>query len=114
MAARKFVVKDSGKRHEYPSGMRRDTTDGKTNYLLLRDGPMLQRWAEHLTKGAVKYGLRNWQLASSEEELERFRASACRHFEAWLAGECDEDHAAAVYFNICAAEYVAARLEEAE
>lgn len=95
-----FQVKDSGERVEYASGMTRDVQDGKINYLLVRDGPMLERWAMQLTKGAEKYGLRNWQLANSEEELERFRNSACRHFEQWLNGEVDEDHAAAVYFNI--------------
>lgn len=109
-----FVVKDSGQRQEYPSGMRRDTQEGKTNYLLLRDGPMLRRWAEHMTKGAAKYGSRNWQLACSEEELERFRSSAARHFEQWLAGERDEDHAAAVMFGLNAAEYVRGRLAKSE
>jgi hypothetical protein len=106
-----FVVKDSGERKEYPSGMRRDIQDGKPNYLLVRDGPMFARWAEHMTKGAEKYGARNWQLACSEEELERFRASAARHFEQWLAGDRDEDHAAAVLFNVNAAEFVRGRLE---
>lgn len=106
----KFVVKDSGERIEYPSGMHRDVQDGKTDFLLVRDGPMFRRWAEHLTKGATKYGRRNWQLASSEEEYERFRTSAARHFEQWLAGDRDEDHAAAVMFNVNAAEYVKDRL----
>jgi hypothetical protein len=105
-----FTVKDSGVRQEYPSGMRRDTQNGKVNFLLLRDGPMLKRWAEHMTLGAGKYGSRNWQLADSEEELERFRASAARHFEQWLAGESDEDHAAACFFNLNAAEFLRERL----
>lgn len=106
VGARHFTIKDSGQREDYPSGMRRDTQDGKTNYLLLRDGPMLKRWAEHMTLGAMKYGSRNWQLACSEDELERFRTSAARHFEQWLAGDREEDHAAACYFNLNAAEYV--------
>jgi hypothetical protein len=101
-----FVVKDSGAREEYASGMVRDTQDGKPDFLLVRSGPMLERWAEHLTKGAAKYGLDNWTLASSEEELRRFRSSAARHFEQWLAGDRDEDHAAAVFFNVNASEYV--------
>lgn len=107
-----FIVKDSGERVDYPSGMRRDTNEGKTNYLLLRDGPMYKRDAEHLTKGAAKYGKRNWQLACSEEELERFKESAARHFEQWLAGDRDEDHAAAVRFNINAAEHVMEKLKQ--
>jgi hypothetical protein len=43
------------------------------------------------------------------EEYERFRESAFRHFLQWFNGETDEDHAAAVYFNINGAEYVLAR-----
>lgn len=105
-----FQVKDSGARIDYPSGMRRDTNENKTNFLLLRDGPMFKRLAEHLTKGAKKYGKRNWQLADSVDEYDRFRESACRHFEQWLDGDRDEDHAAAVIFNVNAAEYVRERL----
>jgi hypothetical protein len=107
-----FIVKDSGQRIDFPSGMRRDTQEGKADFLLVRDGPMLERWAEHMTKGAEKYGRRNWQLACSLEEWERFRSSAARHFEQWLRGDRDEDHASAVFFNINAAEYVFGRIDD--
>ena len=105
-----FAVLDSGVREEYASGMRRDTQEGKTIYTLIRRGPMFRRWAAHMTLGAEKYGKHNWTLACSEEELERFQESAARHFEQWLNGERDEDHAAAVYFNLNSAEYVRDRL----
>jgi hypothetical protein len=105
-----FVVKDSGAREEFTSGMVRDTEDGKPDFTLVRKGPMFRRWAEHLTKGAIKYGRNNWTLANGEEEYERFKRSAARHFEQWLAGERDEDHAAAVMFNMNAAEYVLEQL----
>jgi hypothetical protein len=49
--------------------------------------------------------------AQSVEELERFRMSAARHFEQWLRGDTDEDHAAAVFFNINGAEYTRSRCE---
>lgn len=101
-----FEVKDSGDRMEFESGMVRDTSEGKADYSLVYDGPMLDRWAEHLTKGAAKYSPRNWMLARSKEEAERFRRSAARHFRQWMAGETDEDHAAAVFFNINGHEYV--------
>lgn len=106
-----FVVKDSGKRHEFASGMVRDTSEGKTRYHRVYQGPMLKRWAAHLSKGAVKYkdpkpGMANWMLAEGEEELARFKESAATHFAQWMNGETDEDHAAAVYFNINGAEYV--------
>jgi hypothetical protein len=104
-----FVVKDSGERKLFESGMQRDTTTGKTRYDLLFDGPMLKRWAKHLTLGADKYEGRNWMKAAGPEELERFRESAIRHFIQWMDGETDEDHAAAVFFNINGAEYVGER-----
>lgn len=110
-----YETKDSGQRQDYPSGMRRDVQSGKPDFsLLLTDLPydkqLLTRWASLMERGASKYGRRNWQLANSEEELERFKASAFRHFVQWITGEDDEDHAAAVLFNINAAEYVKERL----
>ena len=107
-----FTVKDSGERTAFPSGMARDTETGKPSYDLVFDGPMLTRWAKHLTKGAEKYTSKNWMKASSAEELERFRRSAARHFAQWMNGELDEDHAAAVYFNICGYEYTLEKLNE--
>lgn len=113
----KFTVKDSGKREEFASGMVRDTTDDKVDYELPMNGPMFDRWAEHLTKGAKKYpdtapGEPNWMLASGEAERARFRKSAVRHFRKWLRGETDEDHAAAVFFNINGVEYVKAKRDK--
>lgn len=108
-----FLIKDSGERMQFESGMVRDLVSGKTKYHLLRDGPMYRRWAIHLTKGAEKYDDRNWMKANGEAEQTRFQESATRHFEQWLAGDRDEDHAAAVYFNINGYEYVRDRLEQA-
>lgn len=101
-----FEVKDSGKRQEFESGMVRDVTEGKLDPMLALDGPMFDRWVEHLSKGAVKYDKRNWMKASGKEEFDRFVESAFRHFLQWLRGDRDEDHAAAVFFNINGAEYV--------
>lgn len=111
-----FIVKDSGERQSFASGMVRDTQDGKTDFSRILDGPMVERWAIHLTKGAVKYpdvkpGVANWTLANGEEELTRFKKSALRHFIQWYRGDVDEDHAAAVYFNINGKEYVQAKLK---
>ena len=107
-----FEVKDSGKRQEFAGGMVRDTTEGKIDYTLVLDGPMFKRWADHLTKGAQKYEKRNWLKAQDEVTYERFRESAFRHMMQWLAGDTDEDHAAAVFFNISGAEYVKGKLAE--
>lgn len=106
-----FTVKDSGRRQEYDSGMVRDLQDGKPRFDLLwpliEGMPfaehMMTRAAQHMTKGAEKYGFRNWEQANSPEELERFKASAMRHMMQWFSGETDEDHAAAVIFNLIAA-----------
>ena len=115
-----FETKDSGERQEYSSGMRRDVQRSKPRFdLLLTDGlpyedQFLTRLAGLLSRGAEKYGERNWQLANSREELERFKASALRHMTQWACGERDEDHAAAVAFNLMAFEYVKWKLENAQ
>lgn len=106
-----FETKDSGKREQFTSGMVRDTQDGKTNFALVADGPLLKRWAELMTRGAVKYEKRNWMKAGGEAEYDRFRESAFRHFMQWYNGDIDEDHAAAVAFNINGAEYVNDKLD---
>jgi hypothetical protein len=114
-----FETKDSGVMEDFPSGMRRDARGGKPRFdlLLARDVPceeqMLTRWAQLMTRGAVKYGERNWEKADSEAELARMRESAFRHLIQWLTGEDDEDHAAAVLFNICGAELIRYRLRAA-
>jgi hypothetical protein len=114
-----YVIKDSGQRAAFDSGMVRDVADDKPDTELIFNGPMADRWAEHLTKGAKKYpdvelGVPNWTLARGLEELVRFRKSAVRHFRQWLRGDRDEDHAAAVFFNINGAEYVRDRMAAAE
>lgn len=110
-----FTIKDSGERQEFTSGMVRDTTTGKTEWHRIIDGPMLSRWAVHLTKGGIKYpdikpGVANWTLACGDPEYQRFKQSAFRHFMQWFNGDRDEDHAAAVFFNINGAEYVRGKL----
>lgn len=100
-------IKDSGARTELGGGVR-DTEEGKCDYTLILDGPMYDRWAEHLTKGAKKYAARNWMKFKDDPEkaLERCKRSAMRHFRQWMRGDVDEDHAAAVMFNINAVEYL--------
>ena len=114
----KFQTKDSGKRQEYESGMRRDLQDGKPRYdLIIPLGSkysMLKRWAELLERGMSKYGYRNWEKANSEEELLRFKSSAFRHFIQWFEGETDEDHAAATFFNIQAYEHIKEKINDSE
>lgn len=96
-----YVTKDSGKKAQYPSGMQRDTTAGKLRYDLI---PLwfLTRLAGLYTRGAEKYGDNNWALANSPEELTHFKASAWRHFIQFMNEEEDEDHMAAIVFNVIA------------
>jgi hypothetical protein len=107
----KYKTKDSGKRKDFKSGMRRDIQDGKPRYDLI-DPKFLRRIADLLARGAEKYGENNWQLANSGEEMDRFKASGFRHFMQWFEGEDDEDHAAAVVFNLMAAEHLKRRLNK--
>jgi len=105
MVKKTFITKDSGKRIKFKSGMKRDTENNKPRYDLVFI-PMLTRWADLMSRGAIKYGERNWEKANSPKELNRFKASSFRHFIQWLNGEEDEDHASAVFFNIAAVEYL--------
>jgi len=107
-----FVIKDSGKRETFSGGMQRDTTEGKINWALVADGPMLKRWAIHLTNGAKKYAARNWMLAEGQVELDRAKESAFRHFMQWFHGELDEDHGSAVLFNINECEFIKEKLSK--
>lgn len=111
-AKAQYEVKDSGRREQFEGGGVRDTEDGKPDLTLIFDGPMLMRWAWHLTRGARKYARRNWMLFQDQESLGRAQRSAARHFQQWITGETDEDHAAGVFFNINVYEYVKAQLAE--
>lgn len=101
-----FITKDSGERVEFETGMKRDVSENKARYDLVYF-PLLKRWAELMGRGQAKYGARNWQKAATQPELDRFKESAFRHFMQWYVGENpEEDHGAAVLFNISGAEYV--------
>jgi len=112
-----FETKDSGIRQEYDSGMKRDSQEGKPRFDLLIperigfDDQILTRWARLMARGAEKYDARNWELGKASEERDRAKASAFRHLMQWLTDETDEDHAAAVFFNVQAAEYYKARMD---
>jgi acetyl-CoA acetyltransferase len=116
-----FFTKDSGERKDFDSGMRRDTDKGKPRFdLTIPEGQsyedtLIYRWAMLARRGADKYGFRNWELANSREELDRFKASAHRHFLQWISEVNDgEDHAAAILFNVNAVEFVKQKLKKKE
>lgn len=112
-----YETLDSGAREEYTSGMVRDTEKGKPRFDLILpvnlpyEDQMLTRWANLMARGAEHYGDRNWEKANGNAEWQRYLSSAFRHFMMWMYGPSDgEDHAAAVFFNITAAEYVQHRM----
>ena len=116
-----YVTKDSGQRAEFASGMVRDLEEGKARFDLLMpegvpyDAQLLTRFAALLGRGAAKYTARNWEQASGAEELDRFRSSAFRHFVQWFTGDSpEEDHAAAVMFNLLGAETVRYKMQASE
>lgn len=105
-----FLTKDSGNRIEFTTGMKRDVQTGKPRFDLTWK-PLYWRWAELMGRGADKYGENNWMKAQTEEELKRFEASAERHLQQLIRGDRDEDHAAAVVFNIAGIEYTRERIK---
>jgi hypothetical protein len=112
-----FKTKDSGERAKFDSGMVRDTNKGKARFDLLHpvgipySEQILTRFANLMSRGAEKYKERNWEQASGQEELNRFKESASRHFEQWMTGENDEDHAVAIFFNIMGYETTKYKIE---
>ena len=111
-----FETKDSWERKVYGSWMQRDTSENKPRFDLLfpKSIPykeqMITRFAEIMMRWAKKYNERNREKANTSEELDRAKESALRHMMQWICGEEDEDHAAAVYYNIMLAEYVKFRI----
>jgi hypothetical protein len=89
-------VKDSGNRQEFNTGSRRDTPTGKGNPSLIPTYP-LRRLAIHYENGAKKYGRHNWMLG---QPLSRYIDSLERHVWAVKEGLDDEDHEAAVIWNM--------------
>ncbi len=75
---------------------------------------ILTRTALLMTRGAEKYSERNWELASGESELRRFKISAVRHFCQYMNNEEDEDHISATIFNILGYETTKYKIDEAK
>jgi hypothetical protein len=65
-----------------------------------------------MAKGADHYEDRNWEKFDDLEALNRAKSSAFRHFMQWITGETDEDHAAAIFFNVMAVEYIKEKMSE--
>jgi len=88
----------SGKKQEFSTGAHRDTQSGKGRFDLIPT-IALKRLARHYESGANEYGENNWKYGIP---LRRFLDSSLRHIIHCLDNKDDEDHAAAVLWNICA------------
>jgi hypothetical protein len=113
-----FETKHGDEREQYESGMQRDKETGKPRFDLITpldvpyDEQLLTRIARLYSRGAEHYDDRNWEKGAGQAELDRAKSSAFRHFMQWFTGERDEDHAAAVFFNVQAAEYFQWKIDQ--
>ncbi|WHH58463.1 dATP/dGTP diphosphohydrolase domain-containing protein [Petroclostridium sp. X23] len=91
-------IQDSGKREEFGTGAIRDIQTGKGRFDLISPEGLfrLARWYE---LGTLKYSDRNWEKGIP---ISRCISSAFRHLVKYMAGWTDEDHLAAVAWNVFA------------
>ncbi len=105
-------------RIEFSSGMQRNSSEGKPRFDLIiphwmpYEEQLLTRWASLMERGAREYSPRNWEEAETWEDHDRFVESAWRHFMLWICGDVEEDHAAALMFNVQGAEFVGWKLQQ--
>ena len=116
-----YVTRDSGEKAVHSDGVQRDTQNGKTLFTLLfpKGVPMAQqlmvRVAKLYTRGAEKYGDRNWENSRSADTLAHHEDALWRHFMNFYFGIQDgEDHAAAIVWNINAVELNRRNLQGSE
>ena len=98
MTASMYETKGSGEREEFATGSRRDTAEGKGRPALISPFA-LRRLAGLYERGSSRYGDRNWEKG---QPFSRVTDSLFRHLLAWMAGEVDEDHLAAIMWNAAA------------
>ena len=84
---------------KFKSGAQRDISTGKLRMSLIPQKE-LKRVMRRYLDGAEKYGENNWTLGMP---LSVYYDCANRHMEAWWHGDDDEDHAAAVVWNLLCA-----------
>jgi hypothetical protein len=106
-----YITRDSGEKAVHSDGVQRDTQKGKRLFTLMfpRGVPLAQqlfvRVADLYTRGAEKYGDRNWENSKSQDTLDHHEAALWRHFMNFYFDVQDgEDHAAAIVWNINAVE----------
>lgn len=114
-----YTTKDSWERSTFSTWMVRDTNQNKPRFDLTipnnipLEETMQYRLAMLMARWAKKYNERNREQANTIEELNRFKESAFRHFMQWYCNNEDEDHWAAIIFNIQWVEMVKYKLSQA-
>ncbi len=93
-----YQIKDSGERRQFPSGAQRDRGGDKPRPDLISPF-FLERFGDHMGKGAKKYSDHNWAKGMPNSE---YWASLNRHAAKYAQGETDEDHLSAMAFNLMA------------
>jgi transcriptional regulator with XRE-family HTH domain len=92
----KARINDGGTRVSFDSGAIREGRVGKGRYDLLT--PVgLRRLAEWYELGAKKYDDRNWEKGLP---ISGCMESAMRHWVKYMDGQTDEDHLAAIAWNV--------------
>jgi hypothetical protein len=91
-------MNDTGERMTYENGGMREPSTGKGAYELVSPFA-LDRIAVWYELGARKYADRNWEKGIP---FGRLIQSAFRHLIRWMQGRRDEDHLAAVCWNVMA------------
>lgn len=99
METLKGKINDGGERISYGENMAmREPSTGKGRYDLVSPFAM-RRLAKWMELGAMKYADRNWEKGIP---FSRYVDSAKRHLDKFVMGMEDEDHLAAVAFNVFA------------
>jgi hypothetical protein len=101
-------VKDSGERTQFATGSQRDSQEGKGRFDLIPFYPQ-ERLAQHFENGARKYDDDNWKKG---QPLRQYVNSAMRHLFKISEGMLDEDHPAAVAWNMYALMWTKREIDE--
>lgn len=86
-------------KRKFKTGAQRDTDNGKPRLSLIPSEELF-RVANHYRSGGEKYGFNNWKKGMKTSV---YYDSAQRHLIKWWMGEKDEDHLAAVVWNVLGA-----------
>ena len=89
----------SSTNRKFETGAQRDSDLSKPRMSLIPHAELI-RVMDHYRKGGEKYGMNNWKQGMTTSV---FYDSAQRHLLKWWQGDTDEDHMAAVVWNVLGA-----------